>query len=155
MMKFVEVQAPDGKAYRFAAGTKARFAAERISARLQLPSSEYLLLEAICPGEEPVEFGPDAELTHLDDGWKLRALSRQVGSRMDKVPVKKVDPALLYPGGKLPRGRNPEFTFEYISKIFLSFVFMFVIGFIFKTILEQLPTLLDSYKHVDNDTHEL
>ncbi|KAH7404720.1 hypothetical protein KP509_15G040000 [Ceratopteris richardii] len=77
MMKFVEVQAPDGKAYRFAAGTKARFAAERISARLQLPSSEYLLLEAICPGEEPVEFGPDAELTHLDDGWKLRALSRQ------------------------------------------------------------------------------
>ncbi|MCO5580994.1 hypothetical protein L7F22_034870 [Adiantum nelumboides] len=85
MMQVVEVQGPDGKAYRFAAGTKAGFAVERINAKLRNPSTLLLFLEATCPGEEPVEFGPDAELAVLDDGWTLRGVTPQKAEHMEHL----------------------------------------------------------------------
>ncbi|KAI5063135.1 hypothetical protein GOP47_0021682 [Adiantum capillus-veneris] len=157
MMQVVEVQGPDGKAYRFAAGTTAGFAVDRINARLHNPSAQVLFLEATHPGGEPVEFGPNAELTILEDGWTLRGVSHQIagGLRSETLVAENLDPGLFYPGGKLPRGRNAEFTFEYMGKVFLCFLFMLVLGFMLKSFLEQLPMLLKSEKHVHTDNHEL
>eukprot|EP00250_Pteridium_aquilinum_P019140 c24313_g1_i1 orf=479-946(-) len=155
-MQVVEVQGPDGKAYRFAVGTKAGFAVERINAKLSNPSAEVLWIEATHPGENSVEFGPDADLASYGDGWSLHAVSHHPnGSKSRKPLSEQVDLSLLYPDGKLPRGRKGELTFEYVSKIVMCFLFMLIFGAILTTFLEQLPMLLRSFKHVAIDTHEL
>ncbi|KAJ7296501.1 hypothetical protein O6H91_Y118400 [Diphasiastrum complanatum] len=69
---YVEVSSPDGKVWRFAAGTKAGFAVSRIRSKLPELSSENLCIEAVKEGEEPVDFGPDAELVRYGENWKLR-----------------------------------------------------------------------------------
>ncbi|KAJ7570397.1 hypothetical protein O6H91_01G118200 [Diphasiastrum complanatum] len=74
---YVEVSSPDGKVWRFAAGTKAGFAVSRIKRKLPELSRDILCIEAVKEGEEPVEFGPDAELVHYGENWKLQILQEQ------------------------------------------------------------------------------
>lgn len=162
---FVEVLGPDRIVYRFAAGTKAGFAVDRISSRL---SESIVCIQATKEGEEPVEFGPNAHLVNYGDGWILCTLQSESQSCPKSSPKKRpdisgnqsfntkhVDPSTLYPGGKLPPGRSAEMTFEYVGKIALCFVFMLLLGTILKTLLEQLPTLQSSQFLASNAKNEL
>ncbi|KAL2629397.1 hypothetical protein R1flu_014083 [Riccia fluitans] len=74
---FVEVWSPDGSVRRFAAGTKAGFAVERINCKIGDSKMKVVMIEAIKAGEQTVEFGPDAELVSYGKGWRLRAVSDQ------------------------------------------------------------------------------
>jgi hypothetical protein len=76
----VEVSVADGKARRFAAGTRASFAIQRINSRSEATemSQPYSFIEAIKEGEEAVEFGPEAELVSYGEGWKLQAVQGKV-----------------------------------------------------------------------------
>ncbi|CAM6086092.1 unnamed protein product [Calypogeia fissa] len=71
---FVEVHGANGKRRRFAAGTKAGFALDRINRSEAEMSRQYSVITAVKEGEEVIEFGPDAELVSYGDGWKLNAV---------------------------------------------------------------------------------
>ncbi|CAK9226630.1 unnamed protein product [Sphagnum troendelagicum] len=72
--RFIQVSSPDGTVLRFAVGTRAGFAVDRINKRLPESSGKVVCIEAIAEGEEPIEFGPDAELVVYGQSWKLRAV---------------------------------------------------------------------------------
>ncbi|BBN07020.1 hypothetical protein MPTK1_4g00290 [Marchantia polymorpha subsp. ruderalis] len=76
-LPFVEVWSPDGSVRRFAAGTKARFALERINSKIGESNMRVVMIESVKAGEQTVEFGPDAELVSYGKGWRLRAVPDQ------------------------------------------------------------------------------
>ncbi|KAJ7296502.1 hypothetical protein O6H91_Y118400 [Diphasiastrum complanatum] len=154
---YVEVSSPDGKVWRFAAGTKAGFAVSRIRSKLPELSSENLCIEAVKEGEEPVDFGPDAELVRYGENWKLRISEdlAKVGSGPNQENVaadSKVEPELqgqlrdikdivaeFYPAGKLPKGSKQEFSWDYIQRVVLCCGLMVLFAALLQYVLKSLP----------------
>lgn len=72
-MQYVEVWGPDGRPRRFAPGTRSSFAVERFNKKLVDAVKPVVCVEAYKEGEDPVEFGPDAELMSMCT-WDLRVV---------------------------------------------------------------------------------
>lgn len=127
---------------RFAAGTKAGFAANLISQNN--PSSREVRIEAVKKGEEAVVFGPNALLVNYGPSWKLEAVTIARGGvvvdggRGDPKSKLKLKPTV---GDELASSDFPISIF-YIGKVFVAFIFIFLIGAIFTYFLENLPELL-------------
>jgi hypothetical protein len=69
---FVEISGSDGMKKRFATGTKASFAVDRFNSVLKDPNLPVVCIAAVKEGEDPIEFGPDVELTLFDATWTLQ-----------------------------------------------------------------------------------
>ncbi|KAL3683934.1 hypothetical protein R1sor_001956 [Riccia sorocarpa] len=143
---FVEVWTPDGTVRRFARGTKACFAIERINNRIEDSNVRVDTIEAVKEGEESVEFGPDSELVSYGKDWKLHAVCHSCSAEALRVSSeqesnggpaanhvrrrkkskaqeieKLINPADLYPGGVVPQGGPPRSTLVYISNVIMVF----------------------------------
>lgn len=143
---FVEVSLAGGIRRRFAAGTKAGFAIDRINQTEPETSTRYSFITAVKEGEEAVEFGPDAELVSYGEGWKLETVqdmkvTKSIPSGSSKVeakdvvksttqPVRKFNPADFYPGGNLPVISPPEEGWAYFWNL-SSVIGIIVLGIAF------------------------
>eukprot|EP00257_Ricinus_communis_P019749 XP_015578827.1 uncharacterized protein LOC8286495 [Ricinus communis] len=141
------------KTSRFAAGTKAGFAVSLINRKLGIEDPLVSHIEAIKDGEEPISFGPDANLVDYGNGWKLQTVTE-----LDFAGVRKVERIRLIPtqvpnvnsDGSHSAAAVPEtgFGFLYIAKILVAFILMFVMGAVFTLALDNLPgmiLLINSY----------
>lgn len=70
----MDVVGPNGILKRFAPGTKAAFAVECFNCQLRDPSLPVVCIVAYKEGEDPIEFGPEVELSSYDDSWTLKTL---------------------------------------------------------------------------------
>ncbi|XP_024543283.1 uncharacterized protein LOC9661449 isoform X1 [Selaginella moellendorffii] len=153
---YVEVFGSNGQTWRFAAGTKAGFAVRRIRSKLGEAAHHILCIAAFKENEEPVEFGPDAELVVYGDNWKLKLVqdpghkeidaAQDTKSALDDNPVQQHAKmhdliAEFYPGGKVPRGSKPEFSSEYIGKVLTALALGLLLAAALKYLLEILPLL--------------
>ncbi|KAL2635882.1 hypothetical protein R1flu_007361 [Riccia fluitans] len=158
---FVEVWTPDGTVRRFARGTKARFAIERINNRIEDNNVRVDTIESVKEGEESVEFGPDSELVSYGKDWKLHAVCRSCSAEAFRVSSeqesnggpannlrkrkkskaeeieKPINPADFYPGGVLPQGASPTSPLVYVSKVIVVFGILFVLAAGWVYILES------------------
>ncbi|GLJ18031.1 hypothetical protein SUGI_0318170 [Cryptomeria japonica] len=110
---------------RFASGTKAGFALHRINRKLGVNVRAATCIEAVKDGEDPVEFGPDAELVIYGPGWRLQTLHEQ---DLDFRPVNsslypnqsKQNPSEVYPTSKVKRRSNSKFTSKRIQFMYME-----------------------------------
>nr|GEW02077.1 serine hydroxymethyltransferase [Tanacetum cinerariifolium] len=145
------------KVRRFSVGTEAAFALKVINAKIGdegLPMGLYI--EAVKDGEESVSFGPNSVLVSYGDGWKLQTVMHACrvlmysnhaggGARARpsiRTPKHESSPLgmdeLQSTKGLLPSNIGPD----YIWKVLLAFVFLFVFGAVFTLALENLPKFL-------------
>ncbi|BBN04069.1 hypothetical protein MPTK1_3g01620 [Marchantia polymorpha subsp. ruderalis] len=150
---FVEVWTPDGTVRRFASGTKAKFAIDRINNRIEDSNVRVDTIESVKEGEESVEFGPDSELVSYGKDWKLNAVCHSCSAeafrvsseqesnggppaneaRKRKKPKaqetqKLFNAADFYPGGVLPQCSPPQNTCVYISNVLIVFGVLFALA---------------------------
>ncbi|GMH30005.1 hypothetical protein Nepgr_031848 [Nepenthes gracilis] len=124
-----------GKAKRFAPGVKASFALSLINQKLEPGDPHALYIEAVKEGEEPIIFGPDSVLINYGNGWKLQIAE-------SKGIKKLVDIQGLNPSQSTGRVSQPLIGVEYIGKVLLAFVLIFLLAGIFAIVLENLPRLI-------------
>ncbi|KAK9058757.1 hypothetical protein SSX86_023599 [Deinandra increscens subsp. villosa] len=113
------------KIRRFSVGTEAGFALNLINRKLDDGLPLALYIESVKEGEEPVSFGPNSVLVCYGGGWKLQT-------------VTEAEDELHSTKGLLPSVIGAQ----YIAKVLLAFVFLFVFGAVFTLALENLPRFL-------------
>ncbi|CAM8891731.1 unnamed protein product [Rhodiola kirilowii] len=129
-----------GKVRRFAAGTKAGFALQVMNKKLVYGTQPGLLIEAVKEGEEPVTFGPNALLVDYGKGWKLQTVCESEGVKNGGERPAEDDNNLK---GSFSEVRAGEaLNGQYFGRIFLAFVFLFLLGAVFTLALENLPKLI-------------
>ncbi|XP_010266713.1 PREDICTED: uncharacterized protein LOC104604156 [Nelumbo nucifera] len=135
---------------RFAAGTEAVFALSLINRKLGPGVPLALHIEAIKEGEEPVGFGPNSLLVDYGEGWRLQTVTEaEEGPEMGRgsLPALKQIPTVIR-SERLDTAKQstsvstPPITLLYIGKIFLAFIFIFILGAILTLFLESLPRLI-------------
>ncbi|XP_010521500.1 PREDICTED: uncharacterized protein LOC104800403 [Tarenaya hassleriana] len=152
---FAEVSCKiSGKNYRFASGTKAEFAVALINRKLGLVNPRVIYIEAVKEGEEPISFGPHADLVDYGHDWKLNAVNdaNHPGTEnSDGVPLqipRKIPSASSGSDDSKSerRSSSPEakegLSPVYIGKTLVAFVLMLVLGALFTIALENLPVLI-------------
>ncbi|CAK9879149.1 unnamed protein product [Sphagnum jensenii] len=85
---YVEVWGPDGLPRRFAPGTRSSFAVDRFNKQLVDAVKPVVCVEACKDGEDPIEFGPEAELI-APCSWDLRVVQEAPFAPIsagDKIP---------------------------------------------------------------------
>ncbi|XP_010553791.1 PREDICTED: uncharacterized protein LOC104823775 [Tarenaya hassleriana] len=151
---FVEVICKiSGRNYRFASGTKAEFAVSLINRKLGFVNPRVIYIEAFKEGEEPISFGPHADLVDYGHNWRLKTVtdtihpgaehsdgvSRQIPKKFPPLSPVSDDSELTR------RSSRPEAKQRlglYIGKILIAFAVMFVLGAFFTIALENLPRLI-------------
>ncbi|CAM8888736.1 unnamed protein product [Rhodiola kirilowii] len=133
-----------GKVRRFAAGTKAGFALQVMNKKLVYGTQPGLLIEAVKEGEEPVTFGPNALLVDYGKGWKLQTVCESEGVKNGGVrPAEDEFGFDKNLKGSFSEVRAGEaLNGQYFGRIFLAFVFLFLLGAVFTLALENLPKLI-------------
>ncbi|XP_076901166.1 uncharacterized protein LOC143555518 isoform X3 [Bidens hawaiensis] len=106
-----------------------------------------LYIEAVKEGQEPVSFGPNSLLVSYGHGWKLQTVTEpQVGARA-RASVRRTTDTESSPLGvnelHSTKGLLPSVIgVQYIAKVLLAFVLLFVFGAVFTLALENLPRFL-------------
>uniref|UniRef100_A0A7N0V2C6 Uncharacterized protein n=1 Tax=Kalanchoe fedtschenkoi TaxID=63787 RepID=A0A7N0V2C6_KALFE len=142
---FLEVACKSsGKVRRFAAGTKAGFALHIITKKLEYGSQPGSFIEAVKKGEEPVTFGPDATLVDYGSGWKLQTAGESLGVKNGGIrpATNEFGSDKTLKGSYLEVTTGQAVDAQYLGRIFLAFVFLFLLGAVFTVALENLPRLI-------------
>lgn len=129
---------------RFAAGTNAGFALSLINQKLDVGNPLALHIEAVKEGEEPVSFGPCSILVDYGNGWKLQTFTEGISEGKGSGPTKMGIPNVLNLDGSHPvKGVPPPvISTQYIGRIFLALVLIFLLGTVFTLLLENLPRFI-------------
>ena len=125
------MRGPDGSVHRFAGGTKAGFAVERInSSSTNQRQGRALFIEATRHGgvqeeEQTVTFGPDVEL-HAHNGWILRTamdadMSKYSGNRSSHSFIQYMHTYLHMTRIHL---RTHKTTFTYTDRLVCMYVYV-------------------------------
>eukprot|EP01018_Ginkgo_biloba_P024212 Gb_22277 [translate_table: standard] len=146
--KFLEILCPgDGRVRRFAAGTKAGFALDRINRKLPSTVSPATCIEAVKEGEEHVEFGPNADLVIYGPDWRLQTLHEEdnVFKALDSSRyITQGKKTFMYfsPEEKGSKRPKPKLSVRYFAKIALAFCFIFLLAGTFTLLLQNIPNFL-------------
>ncbi|XP_076901169.1 uncharacterized protein LOC143555518 isoform X6 [Bidens hawaiensis] len=105
-----------------------------------------LYIEAVKEGQEPVSFGPNSLLVSYGHGWKLQTVTEPQGARA-RASVRRTTNHESSPLGvnelHSTKGLLPSVIgVQYIAKVLLAFVLLFVFGAVFTLALENLPRFL-------------
>ncbi|XP_076960761.1 uncharacterized protein LOC143637200 isoform X2 [Bidens hawaiensis] len=130
----------------FSAGTEAGFAVNLINRKADDGSPIALYIEAVKEGEEPVSFGPNSALVSYGHGWKLQTVTESQGAKA-RASVRRTTNRESSPLGVFElhstKGLLPSVIgVQYIAKVLLAFVLLFVFGAVFTLALENLPRFL-------------
>ncbi|KAI3512063.1 hypothetical protein L1887_19227 [Cichorium endivia] len=135
------------KIRRFSVGTEAGFALNLINRKLEDGLPQALYIEAVKEEEEPINFGPNSILVSYGYGWKLQTVTEAEGGPRARASTRRTAKQESSPldfddmqstKELLPSVIGPQ----YIAKVLLAFVLLFVFGAIFTLALENLPRLL-------------
>ncbi|KAI3826234.1 hypothetical protein L1987_00279 [Smallanthus sonchifolius] len=135
------------KIRRFSVGTEAGFALNLINRKLDDGLPLALYIESVKEGEEPVSFGPNSVLVCYGHGWKLQTITEAEGGARARASIRRTIKHESSPLGldelHSTKGLLPSVIgVQYIAKVLLAFVLLFVFGAIFTLALENLPRFL-------------
>ncbi|KAK9290581.1 hypothetical protein L1049_008752 [Liquidambar formosana] len=134
-----------GKVRRFATGTEAGFALSLINKKLDVGDPLACHIEAVKEGEEPINFGPNSVLVDYGYGWKLQTVTEVEGMRKGSRvwPATMQVPSITIADGLHPvKASQPVISCQYIGRIFLALILIFLLGAVFTLVLENLPRLI-------------
>ncbi|KAI3683744.1 hypothetical protein L1987_84258 [Smallanthus sonchifolius] len=135
------------KIRRFSVGTDAGFALNLINRKLDDGLPLALYIESVKEGEEPVSFGSNSVLVCYGHGWKMQTVTEAEGGARARASIRRTTKHESSPLGldelHSTKGLLPSVIgVQYIAKVLLAFVLLFVFGAVFTLALENLPRFL-------------